>query len=88
MPSTSNLYHNDTAFYFYKDQSVALPISYSHDVTILGVNFNNYYCYAILLINANKNTTLINVNISSYSSTEKCSINLLPSCGRTYISVI
>ena len=81
MPSTSTLYPNDTAFYFYKDQSVTLLISYSSDITILEVNINNYYGFAILLINTNKNTTLINVNISSSSGSEQCSINLLPSCG-------
>ena len=81
MPSTSTLYPNDTAFYFHEDQSVTLLISYSSDITILGVNINNYYGFAILLINPNKNTTLINVNISSSSSSEQCSKNLLPSCG-------
>ena len=81
MPSTSTLYPNDTAFYFHEDQSVTLFISYSSDITILGVNINDYYGFAILLINPNKNTTLINVNISSSSTSGHCSINLLPSCG-------
>ena len=81
MPSTSTLYPNDTAFYFHEDQSVTLFISYSSDITILGVNINDYYGFAILLINPNKNTTLINVNISSSSTSGQCSINLLPSCG-------
>ena len=81
MPSTSTLYPNDTAFYFHEGQSVTSLISYSSDITILGVNINDYYGFAILLINPNKNTTLINVNISSSSDIGQCSINILPSCG-------
>ena len=80
MPSTNTLYPNDTAFYFHEDQSVTLLISYSSDIMMVGVNINNYYGFAILLINPNKNTTLINVDISS-SDIGQCSINLLPSCG-------
>ena len=81
MPSTSILYPNDTAFYFHEDQSVTLLISYSSDITIFGVNINDYYGFAILLINPNNNTTLTNVNISSSSGSGQCSINLLSSCG-------
>ena len=81
MPSTSILYPNDTAFYFHEDQSVTLLISYSSDITIFGININDYYGFAILLINPNKNTTLTNVSISSSSGSGQCSINLLPSCG-------
>ena len=81
MPSTSILYPNDTAFYFHEDQSVTLFISYSSDISILGVNINDYYGFAILLINPNKNTTLTNVSISYSSGSGQCSINLLPSCG-------
>ena len=69
MPSTNTLYSNDTAFYFYDDQSVTLLISYSSDIIMVGVDIDNYFVFAFLLINYNKNTTLINVNISSSSGT-------------------
>ena len=58
MPSTSTLYPNDTAFYFHEGQSVTLFVSYSSYIMMFGVNINNYYGFAILLININNNITL------------------------------
>ena len=81
MPSTSTLYPNDTAFYFHESQSVTLLISYSSYIMLFGVSINNYYGFAILLININNNTTLNNVNITFASSSAQCSGNMLPSCG-------
>ena len=81
MPSISTLYPNDTTFYFHESQSVTLLVSYSSYITMLGVNINNYYGFAILLINVNKIVTLNNVNISSTSVTAQCSKKVVPSCG-------
>ena len=81
MPSTNTLYPNDTAFYFHEGQSVTLLASYSSYITMFGVNINNYYGFAILLININKNVTLYNINITSTSGTAQCFQKALPSCG-------
>ena len=81
MPSTSTLYPNDTAFYFHEGQSVTLLISYSSHIMMFGVNINNYYGFAILLININNNATLNNINITSTSGSAQCSKKVLPSCG-------
>ena len=81
MPSTSTLYPNDTAFYFHEGQSVTLFVSYSSHITMFGVNINNYYGFAILLININNNVTLNNINITSTSGSAQCSEKVLPSCG-------
>ena len=81
MPSTSTLYPNDTTFYFHESQSVTLLLSYSSYIMLFGVNINNYYGFAILLININNNVTLNNINITSTSGSAQCSKNMLPSCG-------
>ena len=81
MPSTSTLYPNDTAFYFHEGQSVTLFASYSSQIMMFGVNINNYYGFAILLININNNVTLNNVNITSTSGSAQCSEKALTSCG-------
>ena len=81
MPSTSTLYPNDTAFYFHEGQSVTLFVSYSSHITMFGVNINNYYGFAILLINSNNNVTINNIKITSTSGTAQCSKNVAPSCG-------
>ena len=81
MPSTSTLYPNDTTFYFHESQSVTLLLSYSSCITLFGVNINNYYGFAILLININNNVTLNNVNIISTSGSAQCSKKVLRSCG-------
>ena len=80
-PSTSTLYPNDTAFYFHEGQSVTLFVSYSSHITIFGVNINNYYGFALLLININNNVTLYNINITSTSGSAQCSEKYLTSCG-------
>ena len=80
IPSTSNLYPNDTTFYFHEGQSVTLLVSYSSYIMLFGVSINNYYGFAILLINVNNNVTLSNVNITSKSSRAQCSKKALPSC--------
>ena len=81
MLSTSTLYPNDTAFYFHEDQSVTLFASYSSHITMFGVNINNYYGFAILLININKNLTLNNITITFASGIARCNVKALPSCG-------
>ena len=81
MPSTSTLYPNDTAFYFHEGQLLTLLISDSSYITMFGVNINNYYGFAILLININNNVILNNVNITSSSDSTQCSKKVLPSCG-------
>ena len=81
MPSISTLYPNDTTFYFHESQSVTLLVSYSSHIMLFGVNINNYYGFAILLININNNVTLNNVNITSTSGTAQCSKKVLLSCG-------
>ena len=81
MPSTSTLYPNDTAFYFHEGQSVTLFASYSSHIKMFGVNINNYYGFAILLININNIVTLNNINITSTSHSTRCSEKVLPSCG-------
>ena len=81
MPSTSTLYPNDTAFYFHEGQSVTLFVSYSSHITMFGVNINNYYGFAILLINIDNNVTLNNINITSTSGSVQCSEKVLTSCG-------
>ena len=58
MSSTSTLYPNDKAFYFHEGQSVTLFASYSSHITMFGVNINNFYGFAILLININSNLTM------------------------------
>ena len=80
MPSTSTLYPNDTSFYFHDSQSVTLFISYSSDIMLSKVNINNYYGFAVLLINPNNNSTLSNVSISDSSGGVQCSKNLSLSC--------
>ena len=81
MPSTSTLYPNDTAFYFHEGQSVTLFVSYSSHIMMFGVNINNYYGFAILLININNNVTLKNINITFTSGSAQCSEKVLTSCG-------
>ena len=81
MPSTSTLYPNDTAFYFHEGQSVTFFASYSSHIMMFGVNINNYYGFAILLININNNITLKNINITFTSGTAQCSKKVLTSCG-------
>ena len=73
MPSASTLYPNDTSFYFRESQSVTLLISYSSDITLSNVNINNYYGFAVLLINPNNNSILNNVNISFSFGNVQCS---------------
>ena len=87
MPSTSTLYPNDTAFYFHEGQSVTLFVSYSSHITMFGVNINNYYGFAILLININNNITLYNINITSTSGSAQCSEKVLPTCGGSGLKV-
>ena len=70
-----------TAFYFHEGQSVTLFASYSFHITMFGVNINNYYGFAILLININNNVTLNNIKITSTSGTAQCSKKALPTCG-------
>ena len=77
MPLTSSLYPNDTTFYFHNSQSVTLFVSYSSCIMLFGVNINNYYGFAILIININNNITLNNINITSSS---QCSDKVVPSC--------
>ena len=81
MPSISTLYPNDTAFYFHEGQSVTLLFTYSSYIMMFGVNINNYYGFAILLININNNATLNNINITSTSGSAQCSKKALSSCG-------
>ena len=81
MLSTSTLYPNDTAFYFHEGQSVTLFVSYSSYITMFGVNINNYYGFAILLININNNITLYNINITSTFGSAQCSKKVLIRCG-------
>ena len=81
MPSNSTLYPNDPAFYFHESQSVTLLVSYSSHIMLFGVNINNYYGFAILLININNNVTFNNVNITSTSGTAQCSEKVVPNCG-------
>ena len=81
MPSSSTLYPNDTAFYFHESQSVTLFISYSSYIMLFGVSINNYYGFAILLININNNVTLTNINITSTSVSAQCFNKVVPSCG-------
>ena len=81
MPSTSTLYPNDTSFYFHESQSVTLLISYSSNIMMSNVIINNYYGFAVLLINPNNNSILNNVNISDSSGGKQCSKNFSLSCG-------
>ena len=81
MPSTSTLYPNDTSFYFHESQSVTLLISYSSDIMLSNVNINNYYGFAVLLINPNNNSILNNVNITFSFGNVQCSENFSLSCG-------
>ena len=83
MPSISTLYPNDTTFYFHENQSVTLLVSYSSHIMLFGVNINNYYGFAILLININNNVTVNNVNITSTSGSAQCIQKVVPSCGGT-----
>ena len=78
MPSTNKPYPNDTTFYFNEDQSVTLFVSYCYDIKLFGVAINNYYGFAILLINPNNKVTLNNINITS---TPQCSGNWSTFCG-------
>ena len=74
-------YPNNTAFYLHEGQSVTLFASYSSHIMMFGVNINNYYGFAILLININNNITLNNINITSTSGSAQCSEKVLTSCG-------
>ena len=81
MPSTSTLYPNDTSFYFQDSQSVTSLISYSSDIMLSNVNINNYYGFAVLLINLNYNSILNIVNITDSSGSIQCSNNFSLFCG-------
>ena len=81
MPSTNKLYPNDTTFYFNEGQSVTLFVSYCSDIKLFRVAINNYYGFAILLINPNNNVTLNNVNITTSSTRAQFSDNRSKSCG-------
>ena len=81
MPSTSILYPNDTSFYFHDSQSVTLFISYCSDIMLSKVKINNYYGFAVLLINPNNNLTLSNVSISDSSGSLQCLKKISLSCG-------
>ena len=88
MPSISTLYPNDITFYFHENQSVTLLVSYSSYIMLFGVNINNYYGFAILLININNNVTVNNVNITSTSGSAQCIQKVVPSCGGTGLIIL
>ena len=64
MPSPNkfkSLYPNDKFFYFNGGQLVTLCISHSSHINLLNVDIDDYYGFAILLINPKNNTSLTDI---------------------------